>query len=139
MQDNVLLILLGICGALLFSMLLGIFLYKQFRRLIGRFFIIGIVNKVIGDSKEDIEAEADSEPLEPIKHHSRAEIRAKAESLDFDAALEKYSAPKTPSATAQAADTRRSAPRLDTDADDHAAPPLRRHDDSVDDDLHDTR
>lgn len=92
MQGNGLLVIgLGICVFGFVFMFLGMLLFNRAHHMFKHFFIVGIINKVIGDVKEDVDDEVDPSGQQPFQRFSRGDIRAKAESLDFDAAVAKYS------------------------------------------------
>lgn len=94
---------LAICGFAFFFMVLGIFFFNQYRRLIRNMFMFSIINKVIDTSKEDIASQGEDEPAPDVKHVSRAEIRARASTVDFDSAVAKYKTPVPPVQAQQAA------------------------------------
>lgn len=106
------------CGLALFFMLLGIFLFNQYRRLVRNLFMFSIISRVMDTSKEDINAEAEPEALSTVKHISREDIRARATSVDFDSALAKYRTP-APMPPAQA---QQAPPPLDDDHDEDSRP-----------------
>lgn len=121
MQDNLGLIIIGgICTFGLLFMVAGVVLYNSVFGVFRRFFIVGIINKVIGDVKDDVEDEGDKQAPHPVQHIRRSDIRAKAESLDFDAALAKYGR-QTGEFEAEGAE------RPDSDDDDDRPPVIRRH------------
>jgi hypothetical protein len=80
--------------------LVGIFIFTRIEHWYRRFFVVGIVQRVIGESKEDVEEEV------PNTHNThrvtKADLLAKAESLDFDAALNKYTTGAHPTINAGA-------------------------------------
>jgi hypothetical protein len=90
MQVNVGLLLVGLCGAALFFMLLGVMFYERLHHFTRRFFFMGIINAVIGETKDEIESSV-PEQERPHVRVSQTDLRAKAQSLDFDSAVAKYS------------------------------------------------
>ncbi len=134
MQDNLgLIILVGLCVFGLVFMALGMLLFNSAHHIFRRFFIVGIINKVIGGVKDDVEDEVDERADRPVHHVTRGDIRARAESLDFDAALAKYAG--------QTAEAQRAERPLSEDSDDDDRPrvirrrdQMRRQDDDDDED-----
>jgi hypothetical protein len=90
MSDNLLpLLIVGICAFGVVFMLLGVVVFNSATGIFRRFFIVGIINKVIGDVKDDVGRNSRSARLQP---HTRSDLRARTRSLDFDEALSKYTA-----------------------------------------------
>ena len=76
MSQEVTLLVVGACGFGLLCMLVGVFAYKWFRHTVGKFFIVGIVNKMIDDTKEEVnDVDVDEGPLR-ASHFTRADLEA---------------------------------------------------------------
>lgn len=87
MQDNTL-IILGLCGAALVLMAIGAFVFWWITRSLHRFFIAGLIRRLIGgvddytQNDEVLGAQAAS--------RGRRDLRNQAQSLDFDSAVARY-------------------------------------------------
>jgi hypothetical protein len=122
MQDNTLLIL-GFCGAAIVFMAVGAFLFFWITRSLNRFFIVGLVRRLIGgvdDYTDDNELTAAY-----LNQRPRPDLRAQAQSLDFDSAVARHRGEPVPptqpvDASAQSTPTQNTVPTPDT-----SAPPLR--------------
>ena len=88
MDSNLVLLMMGICIFGMFCIVVGIFIFTRVEHWYRRFFVVGIVQRVIGESKEDVEEEVPG--VHATRRVTKADLRAKAESLDFDSALNKY-------------------------------------------------
>jgi len=136
MQDNTL-IILGLCGVALVCAVIGALIFHWITRSIGRFFVIGLVRRLIGGVDDYTN---DDETVRPYTaQHAHRDLRAEAQSLDFDSAVARYRgepvSPTNPSdASAQSLPPANSQPTLGP------TPPLRsrrqrrrnEHEDSLD-------
>jgi hypothetical protein len=87
MQDNTL-IILGICGVALVFMAIGAFLFFWITRSLNRFFIVGLVRRLIG-GVDDI-TDDDESGAAYVAQRQRRDLRAQAQSLDFDSAVARH-------------------------------------------------
>ncbi len=121
MQDNTL-IILGLCGVALVCTVVGALLFHWITRSIGRFFIIGLVRRLIGGVDDYTN---DDETVRPYTAQgAHRDLRAEAQSLDFDSAVARYrGAPVPPTNPADA--SAQSLPPSDTQPTLGPTPPLR--------------
>jgi hypothetical protein len=88
MGDNTL-VILGVCGAALVFMAIGAFLFFWVTRSLNRFFIVGLVRRLIGGVDEY--TDKDDETVGGyVSQRARRDLRAKAQSLDFDSAVARH-------------------------------------------------
>lgn len=116
MGENTLLIL-GLCGAALVFMAIGAFLFFWITRSLNRFFIVGLVRRLIGGVDEY--TDKDDETVGGyVPQRARRDLRAQAQSLDFDAAVARHRGqpvPPTQPTDAPAQSAQNTPPTTDVD------------------------
>jgi hypothetical protein len=136
MQDNTL-IILGLCGIALVFMAIGAFLFFWITRSLNRFFIVGLVRRLIGGVDEY--TDNDEAIGSYVTSRQRRDLRARAQSLDFDSAVARHRGePVLPTQPVDAS-AQSTLPQNTLPTTDASAPPLRsqrrRRRDSKDDSL----
>jgi hypothetical protein len=117
MQDNTL-IILGVCGAALVLMAIGAFFFWWITRSIRGFFIVGLVRRLIG-GVDDYTDKDDVGTVVPQRAHR--DLRAQAQSLDFDSAVARHRGEPVPptqpvDASAQSTPAQNTSPTTDANA-----------------------
>ena len=83
------LLILGLCGAALVLMAIGAFLFFWVTRSLNRFFIVGLVRRLIGGVDEY--TDKDDETVGGfVAQRARRDLRSQAQSLDFDSAVARH-------------------------------------------------
>jgi hypothetical protein len=87
MQDNTIVIVALCAGATIF-MVLGAFLFFWVTRSLNRFFIVGLVRRLIGEVDSDVKNDEAIGAYVAPRH--RRDLRAQAQELDFDSAVARH-------------------------------------------------
>lgn len=78
-------IIISFCAIAIVFMIIGAVLFSLFMRSFRHFWIVGLVNKLVGTTKDIAD---DSESV--IAPHPPVDLEAKVEALDFEASVAKY-------------------------------------------------
>lgn len=113
MSDNTL-IILGLCGVALVLMAIGAFLFFWITRSLNRFFIVGLVRRLIGGVDEYTDKN-DETVGGYVQQRARRDLRSQAQALDFDSAVARHRGEPVPptnpaDASAQAFPTQNTTP-----------------------------
>ncbi len=120
MQDNTL-IILGICGVALVFMAIGAFMFFWITRSLNRFFIVGLVRRLIGGVDDYTSNDDEAIGTATVPRHQRRDLRAKAQSLDFDSAVARHRGEPVPptqpvDASAQSVPSQNTTPTADANS-----------------------
>jgi hypothetical protein len=88
MTDNTL-IILGVCGVALVLMAIGAFFFWWVTKSLNRFFIVGLVRRLIGGVDEYTDKN-DETVGGYVQQRAHRDLRSQAQSLDFDSAVARH-------------------------------------------------
>jgi hypothetical protein len=89
MSDNTL-VILGACGVAMVLMAIGAVFFWWVTKSLNRFFIVGLVRRLIGGVDEYTDKNDETVGSGYVQQRARRDLRSQAQSLDFDSAVARH-------------------------------------------------